>query len=222
MPTVVVPVPNVVASPAVSPELLIVATVAAVELQCPVCVTSCVVPSVKLPMAVNCCVIPNGIVDADGLIAIETSAAAVTVTPVEPVTLPELAVIVAVPIPTLLASPVLSIVAVDTVSDDQFTTLLRSCVLPSLKLPMALICCFVPSASEGVAGVTTSDTSTAEVTFSVVDPLTVPTLAVMLAVPSPTLLAFPAVAAALLIVATAAVPELHCTVVVMSCMLPSV
>jgi hypothetical protein len=41
----------------------------------------------------------------------------------------------------------------------------------------------VPNASEGVAGVTTSDTRTAEVTLSSVDPLTDPTLAVIVAVP---------------------------------------
>jgi hypothetical protein len=46
MPIVVVPVASVVASPFVPDELLIVATAAALELQRPVCVRSCVVPSV--------------------------------------------------------------------------------------------------------------------------------------------------------------------------------
>jgi isopentenyl phosphate kinase len=45
-PIVVAPVASVLANPAVGAELLIVATVAVVELQCPVCVRSCVVPSV--------------------------------------------------------------------------------------------------------------------------------------------------------------------------------
>jgi hypothetical protein len=40
IPIAVVPVPSVLASPAVIAVSLIVATVAAVELQCPVCVTS--------------------------------------------------------------------------------------------------------------------------------------------------------------------------------------
>ena len=80
----------------------------------------------------------------------------------------------------------------------------------------------MPNAIDGVAGVTANDTSAAVVTVSVVDPATAPEVAVMVAVPSPTLLAKPCVGAALLIVATAAVSELHCTVPVMFCVLPSV
>jgi len=132
IPIPVVPVPSVVASPTVPGVSLIVATVATVELQCPACVTSCVVPSVYVPVAVYGCVIPNGIVVAAGLIVIDTSTAAVTVSSVDPLTLPTLAVIVAVPCPTLLASPVLLAVAVETVSDVHVAVLLRSCVLPSL------------------------------------------------------------------------------------------
>ncbi len=70
IPIVVVPVPRDVASPAVAAVLLMVATVAAVELQCPVWVTSCVVPSVKVPVAVNGCVMPSGIVAAGGAIEV--------------------------------------------------------------------------------------------------------------------------------------------------------
>jgi len=183
IPIIVVPVPSVLASPAVTAVLLIVATVATVELQCPNCVTSCIVPSVNVPIAVNCCVMPKGIVDPAGLIAIDTSTAAVTVSTVDPLTLPALAVIVAVPIPTPLASPALLIVAVATVSDVQLAVLVRSCWLPSLNVPVAVNCCIVPFASEGAAGVTANDTSTAEVTLSVVEPFTVPTLAVIVATP---------------------------------------
>jgi hypothetical protein len=221
IPIVVVPVPSVVASPAVPAESLMVATVATVELQCPDCVTSWVVPSVNVPVAVNCCVMPNGIVGASGLIVIDTSAAAVTVRTVELLMPPELAVMVAVPIPTLLASPAALIVAVVSVSEDQVTVLLRFCVLPSVNVPVAVNCCVVPNASAGVAGETASETSAAEVTVSVVDPVTDPTLAVIVAVPCPILLATPCKPAALLIVATAGVSELHCTVPVMFCMLPS-
>ena len=120
------------ASPAVPAVLLIVATVATVELQCPHCVTSCVVPSVNVPVAVNCCVVPSGIVEVGGLIAIDTSAAAVTVSSVVLLTLPDVAVMFAVPIPTLLARPPLLIVAVVSVSDDQVAVLVRFCVLPSV------------------------------------------------------------------------------------------
>jgi hypothetical protein len=222
IPIVVVPVPSVLANPAVPAVSLIVATVAVVELQCPLCVTSCVLPSVNVPVAVNCCVMPSGIVAVGGLIAIDTSAAAVTVSCVELLTLPDVAVIVAVPRPVLFASPVLLIVAAIGVSDVHVAVLVRSCVPPSVNVPVAVNCCVVPSASVGVAGVTAIDTSSAEVTISVVDPVTDPTLAVIVALPCPTPLALPCVPAALLIVATVSVYELHCTVPVMFCVLPSV
>ena len=132
MPIVVVPVPTEVANPAVPAVLLIVATVAAVELQWPVWVRSWVLPSLYVPVAVNCCVVPRGIVAVGGFIAIETSAAAVTVSTVELLTEPEVAVIVAVPSATLVASPMLLIVAVAGVSEDHVAVLVRFCVLPSV------------------------------------------------------------------------------------------
>lgn len=54
IPMEVVPVPSEVARPAVAAVLLMVATVATVELQCPVWVKSCVLPSVNVPVAANC------------------------------------------------------------------------------------------------------------------------------------------------------------------------
>jgi hypothetical protein len=136
MPIDVVPVPRLVASPAVAAVLLIVATVATVELHWPLCVRFWVVPSVKVPVAVNCCVVPNEIVAVGGLMAIETSAAAVTVSSVDPLIVPEVAEIVAVPCPTLVASPIVApvvlIVAVAGVSDDHVTVVVRFCVLPSV------------------------------------------------------------------------------------------
>jgi hypothetical protein len=80
----------------------------------------------------------------------------------------------------------------------------------------------VPSAIDGVAGVTAIDTSAAAVAVSVVEPITVPDVAVIVAVPSVMVVACPIVAPASLIGATAGVPELHCTVSVMFCVLPSV
>src|SRR2546429_522361 len=94
MPIVVVPVPSALASPAVPAVLLMVATPAAVELQCPLGVRSCVVPSVNVPVAVNCCGLPRATVATGGLIAIDTrhtDTAVVTVRVVEPVTDPDVA-----------------------------------------------------------------------------------------------------------------------------------
>jgi len=222
IPIVVTPVPCVLANPTVPAVSLIVATVATVELQCPLCVTSCALPSVNVPIAVNCCCMPNGIAAAGGVIAIDTSAAAVTVSCVELLIFPDVAVIVAVPKPALCASPVALIVAAIGVSEVHVAVLVRSCVPPSVNVPVAVNCCCVPSASVGVAGVTAIDTSAAELTISVVEPVTEPTLAVIVALPCPTPLALPCVPAALLIVATVSVSELHCTVPVMFCVLPSV
>src|ERR1700683_201795 len=157
-----------------------------------------------------------------GVIAIDTSVAAVTVSSVEALTVPEVAVMLAVPIARLCASPAFLIVAVETASDDHVAVLVRFCVLPSVYVPVAVNCCIVPNAIDGVAGVTVIDTSVAAVTVSSVALLTVPEVAVIFALPSPTLLASPCVGAALLIVATPGVSELHCTVSVMFCVLPSV
>jgi hypothetical protein len=111
--------------------------------------------------------------------------------------------------PTVLASPAVLTVAVESVSDDHVAELVRSCVLPSVKVPVAASCCVVPSASDGADGVMARETSAADDTFRVVDPLTEPEFAVMVAVPWPTLVAMPCEGTSLLIVATAGVSELH-------------
>jgi hypothetical protein len=227
-PIIVVPVPSPVANPATPCVSLIVATVATVELHCPDCVKFCVVPSVYVPVAANCCVIPSGIVAVVGLIAIDSSAAAVTVSNVDPLIVPDAAaaVIFAVPTPTLLATPcipaALLIVAVVGVSELHVTVLVMFCVLPSVNVPVAVNACVVPSAIAGVAGATAIDTNAAALTVSVVEPLIVPIVAVIFAVPVPTLLATPCAPAALLIVATVGVSELQLTVLVRFCVLPSV
>ena len=187
----VVPVPSVDANPAVAAVSLMVATPAAVEVQYPLCVRSCVVPSVNVPVAVNCCVVPSATLADCGLMAIETRVAAVTVRRVDALIVPDVAVRVAVPIPSLWTNPVVLIVAVPTVSLVQVTLLLRSCALPSVNVPVAVNCCVVPSAIDGFAGVTARETSAAELTVSVVDPAIDPEVAVMVALPSVRLVASP-------------------------------
>ena len=98
------------------------------------------VPSVNVPVAVNCCVVPSATVAVGGLIAIVTSAAAVTVSSVDPLTVPEVAVMLAVPIAELCATPALLIVAVAGVSDDHVAVLVRFCVVPSVNVPVAVNC----------------------------------------------------------------------------------
>ena len=128
----------------------------------------------------------------------------------------------AVPGPVLAASPVLFTVAVDNVSETQVTEELRSCVLPSLKVPIAANCCVVPRAIDGYAGVTAIDSKIAAVTLSVVLLIMDPEVAVICAEPVPTVVANPIELVALLIVAIVSAFELHCTNLVKSCVLPSV
>ena len=146
------------------------------------------------------------------MIAIETNCAAVTVNNVEPVTPPDVALMFAAPCCTLVAKPVLAMVAIDCVSELQVAVDVRSCVVPSVNDPVAVNCCVVPRAIDGFAGVTAMDTSAAALTVKTVLPLTEPEVAVIVAAPVLTLVASPICLAALLMVATVGVSLDHATV----------
>lgn len=104
-PIEVVPTPTAVASPLEPAALLIEAIVVSVDAHVTDAVRFCVELSVYVPVAVNCRVVPSVMLGVSGVIAIDTSVAAVTVNPVEPEMLPSVAVIVAVPCPVELANP---------------------------------------------------------------------------------------------------------------------
>lgn len=104
---------------------------------------------------------PSGIDGMAGVIAIETSVAGVTVNDVEPVTEPEEAEIVVEPTATLVALPPAAIVATPALEEFQVTDAVRSCVLPSVNVPVAVNACLVPSATDEFAGVTAIDTKAA-------------------------------------------------------------
>jgi hypothetical protein len=184
MPIMVEPVASVLANPIVPAASLMVATPIVLEVQYPDCVRSWVVPSVYVPVAVNCCGMPTGTLAVGGLMAIETSVAAVTVSTVEPEIVPEVALMVVVPIPVLMTNPVVLIVAVVMVLDAQVAFPVKFCVLPSVNVPAAVNCWVVPSAIEGFAGVTTSETSAAAVTVRDVLPV-MPELEVAVMVVNP-------------------------------------
>lgn len=65
----------------------------------------------------------------------------------------------------------------------QCTVAVRSCVPLSLKLPVTVNCCFVPTATDAAAGLTVSETIAAVLTVSVVEPLKDPYCAPMVVVP---------------------------------------
>src|ERR1700722_13671676 len=210
---VVEPVPTAVARPAA----LIVATVTAEELHVAVLLRFCVVPSLNVPVAVNCCVPPFETEGFAGVTAIDTSVAAVTVSVVLPVMLLEAAWIVVEPVVTAVAKPATLIVATVTAEELHVAVLLRFCVVPSLKVPVAVNCCVPPFETEGFAGVTAIDTSVAAVTVSVVLPVMLLEAAWIVVEPVVTAVAKPAA----LIVATVTAEELHVAVLLRFCVVPS-
>ena len=76
-------------------------------------------------MAVNCSVSPLGTLGLAGVTAIDCKTAAVTVSTVEPVTPPRVALMFEVPVDTAVASPPLVIVATEVVADAHVTWLVR-------------------------------------------------------------------------------------------------
>ena len=91
-----------------------------------------------------------------------------------------------------------------------------SCVVLSLKVPIAVNCLVVPTAMLELAGVTVIENRVAPVTLRVAVPVTEPEVALMVAVPTPTPVDKPAE----LIVATVDGDDDHATEV-STCVLPS-
>ncbi len=79
-----------------------------------------------------------------GVTARESKVAEVTVRVVLPEILPEVAVMVVVPIETAKARPVLSIVATDGLDELQVTCVVKSFLVPLEYVPMAVNCCIAP------------------------------------------------------------------------------
>ena len=101
----------------------------------------------------------------------EVNRAAVTVRLAVPEIVPDMAVIVEVPTATPCASPVVLTVATGLADDFHVAEAVRSCVLPSLRVPVAVNCCERPAAIVAVAGETAIETRTGAVTVSTADPV---------------------------------------------------
>jgi hypothetical protein len=209
---VVLPVPT----PVAKPVPLTVAAPVFVEVHVTALVRFNVLLSLYVPVAVNCCVAPFAIDGFTGLTAIDTRAA-VTVKPVEPLTDPEVACIVVLPVFTPVASPVAPIVAATVLVELHVTELVRFCVLLSLYVPVAVNCCVALFTIDPFAGVTVRETNTGAVTVNPVEPLIDPDVACIVVLPVPTLVASPAA----LTVATAGLVEDHVTELVRFCVLLS-
>jgi hypothetical protein len=119
-----------------------------------------------------------------------------------------------------LSSALLMVATADT-DDDQVTCLVRSCVLLSENVPVAVNCWSLPKAIDGLAGETCMDVKLAPLTVSVVEPCIAPFWATMLVVPGATPVANPLDPDALLIVAAAVLVAVQETSEVTSRVLPS-
>jgi len=115
------------------------------EVQTTTPLTSWIDESLNVAAAANCFVVPTAMLEFAGVTAIETRVAAETVSDAVPLTDPEVAVMVTVPVPTPLARPLTSTVAVPVAEELQVTDV-SNCVLPSSKLPTAVNCWLVPAA----------------------------------------------------------------------------
>jgi hypothetical protein len=149
------------------------------------------VPSVNIPVAVNCSVVPSGMDALGGVTEIATNWAGVTVSTVLPDTPPLAADMVVCPTAFDVATPAELIIATADEDEAQVTELLMSSVLPFEYVPVAWNCCCVPSATEGLAGVTAIETIARLVTVKVAEPLISPCVARMIALPAPTPVARP-------------------------------
>jgi hypothetical protein len=132
-----------------------------------------------------------------------------------------LAVMVVDPSATGVATPfvpdVLLIVATPVSDESQVTNDVKSCVVLSVNVPVAMKCTIVPMGIVVLVGVVAIDVSTAGVTVSVADDeVTESNIAVMAVDPTSTAVARPV----LLIVATVVLDELQIADAVRSCVLP--
>ena len=155
-----------------------------------------------------------------GVTVIELRVAPVTVKTVDPLRAPRVALMVVFPGATGVATPIepaaLEMVATAVLEDDHVTWVVRSWVVPSVKLPVALNASVSGTGRLGVAGVTEIDCRVAAVTVSIVPPVFPESAAEMLLVPTPRVLASPFDPAALEMVATVVTEDAQVTWVVMS------
>ena len=140
----------------------------------------------------NACVIPTAIPALPGLIEIETSeSVADTVTPVEFVIVPELALMLAVPAAAPVTRPLALTTATEEVSEAQRTDCVTSCVLPSVKVPVAANCKLLPCGIVAPTGETAIETRFGLETVNVVEAVMEAEVAEMVDVPCPEVVASP-------------------------------
>ena len=172
--------------------------------------------SLNDPVAVNCFVVPTAMLEFAGTTAIDTRDALVTVREALPEIEPEAALIVELPTPTPVTSPV-GLTTPTFVADEDHATEVSNCVLPSSKVPVAVNCSDVPTAMDAADGETEIAVKWAGTTVKLVVSVSEPTAAVITAAPGPTVVERPE----LLIVATAGTEDVQVTPLIRSWLDPS-
>ncbi len=162
-----------------------VATAVLSELQATYGLRFCVEASLKVPVAIITPRPPVGKDAGEGLTAMETIVAFVTVTGTEGASDPRVAVTFAWPGATPVAVPVVvPMVNTEVLSEDQVTILVKSWVLPSVYVPVAVNEICVPCAMLPVAGLIAIELTLAALTVREVLPVCPPNVALMVVIPS--------------------------------------
>ena len=122
-------------------------------------------PSLNVPVAANCTVVPLGIEELPALTLIDCSVAAVTVRAKVLEVIPLwIAVILLDPRAAPVARPVALMLTVVGFELAHVAVFVRFCVLPSLKVPVAVNCKLVPLAIDELPALMVIDCSVAAVT----------------------------------------------------------
>src|SRR4029077_1094808 len=136
--TVVLPVATPVATPALSAELLTVATEGVEDVHVTADVRSSCWPSLNVPVAVSWVSMVAGSLRLWGVILIETRFDPSTTSGAEALAVPNFAVIVAAPADWPVATPEIPTDATLVSDEDQVAYTFTFCVLPSVHFPLAL------------------------------------------------------------------------------------
>jgi len=143
-----------------------------------------VLPSLNVPVAVSCWLVLGAIVELAGVMASEVRFEASTVADTLLLTAPCIAVIVVVPRFRPVTTPLTVIEATLKLEELHVTVFVMSCVVESEKVPVAVICCRVPSGRDGVVGVIAIAFKVALVTVRVAVAEMPPEVAVITVVPA--------------------------------------
>lgn len=189
------------------PAPLTLATLDADDVQVTILVITSVVPSLNVPVATQFTKVVGASTALAGVTEIEVSVAELTFNGALPETPVKVAEMLAVPGPIAVAVPAAPTVATAGLSEAQVLSLVMTCLVPSLKTPVAVKVNLVSGGMVRPAGVTVMDTIVALETSSVAEPLIEFSDAVMVVVPGVKAFARPPAA----IVATAVLDELQDT-----------